>query len=488
MAIAPVISKPAAALAPPPPKAVVPDVALQKQADRRAATLPRLRTGAKGRVVASLQNLLRESGNSPGKADGQFGPKTAVALKQFQRAMRLPQTGVADRKTWSALIKADLRRDFTFKTGQQDGAIKVAEARLAQLGYRTGKVDGFMDAATASAIRAFGADEGFRSAGTLTSAVRSALGRHSAALNHAPVRSRVKNTVAHRRLDAATATQANGGNGIREGERGRAVKNVQAHLLSAGYSPSRTDGVFDERTGGAVKAFQRRSGLPATGVVDGRTWAKLKGAQMEAATGTSPAQSLLERSGAVKQSEALLKKLGFNPGKIDGLFDTNTQKAVKAFERKFKRSADGKISTGDLKKMQAVIKQRSQGKVVTAYVNGRARKIRVVSVGSGEYLRADAARAWKSMQAAARRAGVNIGATSGFRTMAEQKYLYALYRAGKGNLAARPGYSNHQNGIAMDISGVGGRGTRADRWLLANARKFGFRNLPSEYWHYDYVR
>ena len=92
------------------------------------------------------------------------------------------------------------------------------------------------------------------------------------------------------------------------------------------------------------------------------------------------------------------------------------------------------------------------------------------------------------MQAAARRAGVNIGATSGFRTMAEQKYLYALYRAGKGNLAARPGYSNHQNGIAMDISGVGGRGTRADRWLLANARKFGFRNLPSEYWHYDYVR
>jgi LAS superfamily LD-carboxypeptidase LdcB len=91
------------------------------------------------------------------------------------------------------------------------------------------------------------------------------------------------------------------------------------------------------------------------------------------------------------------------------------------------------------------------------------------------------------MQAAAARAGVNLSATSGFRTMSEQQELYRRYQAGTGNLAARPGYSNHQNGIAMDIGGVGGRGTRADQWLRANAGRFGFRNLPSEFWHYDYV-
>ena len=90
------------------------------------------------------------------------------------------------------------------------------------------------------------------------------------------------------------------------------------------------------------------------------------------------------------------------------------------------------------------------------------------------------------MQAAARRDGVRLGATSGFRTMGEQQQLYRRYLSGRGNLAARPGYSNHQNGIAMDVSGVGGRGTAADRWLRRNAARFGFRNLPSEYWHYDY--
>ena len=93
----------------------------------------------------------------------------------------------------------------------------------------------------------------------------------------------------------------------------------------------------------------------------------------------------------------------------------------------------------------------------------------MVPVGNGQYLRADAARAFASMTAAARRAGINLGATSGFRTMAQQQELYRRYLNGTGNLAARPGYSNHQNGIAMDVSGIGGRGTAADRWLRANA-------------------
>ena len=129
----------------------------------------------------------------------------------------------------------------------------------------------------------------------------------------------------------------------------------------------------------------------------------------------------------------------------------------------------------------------ANGKHVTAYVNGQARTISVVPVGNGQYMRADAAKAFKSMEAAARRAGINLGANSGFRSMAEQRSLYQQYLNGTGNLAARPGYSNHQGGIAMDISGISGRGSRADNWLSNNASRFGFRNLPSEFWHYDFV-
>lgn len=127
------------------------------------------------------------------------------------------------------------------------------------------------------------------------------------------------------------------------------------------------------------------------------------------------------------------------------------------------------------------------GEMVTGYVNGVARQIRVMPVGNGESLRVDAAESWKKMVEAARRDGVYLSPGSGFRTMDEQRYLYDLYLSGRGNRAAVPGYSNHQGGVAIDIDGVGGYGTRTFNWLAAHAGHFGFRNTVSgEYWHWSY--
>jgi LAS superfamily LD-carboxypeptidase LdcB len=53
---------------------------------------------------------------------------------------------------------------------------------------------------------------------------------------------------------------------------------------------------------------------------------------------------------------------------------------------------------------------------------------------------------------------------------------------------ARPGSSMHEQGLAVDFTSGGGtirRGTAADSWLLNNAGRFGFHNLPSEAWHYS---
>ncbi len=128
------------------------------------------------------------------------------------------------------------------------------------------------------------------------------------------------------------------------------------------------------------------------------------------------------------------------------------------------------------------------GQQVTAYVNGQPSTITVYSVGNGEYLREDAARAYRAMEAEARAAGINISAGSGFRTNAEQQHLYELWQQGRGNLAARPGYSNHQGGVAMDINGVGSYNSAAYAWLRANAGRFGFSNdVGGEYWHWHYT-
>ncbi|PYT00976.1 MAG: hypothetical protein DMF63_04745 [Acidobacteria bacterium] len=67
--------------------------------------LPRLfKRGSRGEGVKALQNALMDRGLIPkGKADGVFGPKTEIALKQFQSANRLTPDGMAGTVTLKAL-------------------------------------------------------------------------------------------------------------------------------------------------------------------------------------------------------------------------------------------------------------------------------------------------------------------------------------------------------------------------------------------------
>lgn len=50
---------------------------------------------------------------------------------------------------------------------------------------------------------------------------------------------------------------------------------------------------------------------------------------------------------------------------------------------------------------------------------------------------------------------------------------------------ARPGASMHERGLAIDFRNCSTRSTACYRWLAANAARFGFRNLPSESWHWS---
>jgi hypothetical protein len=118
----------------------------------------------------------------------------------------------------------------------------------------------------------------------------------------------------------------------------------------------------------------------------------------------------------------------------------------------------------------------------TAYVQGTPKPIRVITVGGKKVTRATG-HAFLRMQRAANDAGVYLSLNSGFRSMAEQEYLYGCYLSGNcngGNLAARPGYSNHQSGIAVDVS--------TSDWLANHGEAYGFeRTVPSEAWHWEFT-
>lgn len=123
---------------------------------------------------------------------------------------------------------------------------------------------------------------------------------------------------------------------------------------------------------------------------------------------------------------------------------------------------------------------------VTGYVAGKSFAIVVVGI-DGKPVEVATAAAFHRMRAAAAADGVAIKVVSGFRTMAEQEYLYGCYKSGKcnsGNLAARPGFSNHQSGHALDLNA---RDPAVGLWLRAHASAYGFHNtVPSEPWHWEF--
>jgi len=278
---------------------------------------------------------------------------------------------------------------------------------------------------------------------------------------------------------------------LRQGSRGASVTQLQNLLRNKGFNVT-ADGDFGPKTAAAVKSFQSSRGLVADGVVGPKTWAALRAAPPPAPSAGSPTLKQGAKGAAVVELQNLLRSKGHSVA-ADGDFGPRTAAAVKSFQASRGLVADGVVGP----KTWAALRSGgvtpppppSGGKVVTAYTNGQPSQITVVPVGNGQYMRADAAQNFKAMQAAAARAGINLTATSGFRTMAQQQELYRKYLNGTGNLAAKPGYSNHQGGISMDIGGIGSYSSKAYNWMKNNASQFGFVNdVRGEYWHWTFKR
>ena len=101
--------------------------------------------------------------------------------------------------------------------------------------------------------------------------------------------------------------------------------------------------------------------------------------------------------------------------------------------------------------------------------------------------------------------GLNIYASSGYRSYSDQKYIYDNYVRMDGMVkadtySARAGYSEHQTGLAIDLNTVDMSfdGTGESNWLKDNCWKYGFiirypkdkENITGymyEPWHIRYV-
>jgi len=118
--------------------------------------------------------------------------------------------------------------------------------------------------------------------------------------------------------------------------------------------------------------------------------------------------------------------------------------------------------------------------------NGKFPDSELAAIPGGR-LSKEAAANWLALRAkGGRELGIWIsplGPRSSYRTFAEQEHFWALYQAG-GNLAARPGTSNHGWGNAVDLA----HPPTMRRVVDTFGAPFGWRwgEAPSESWHVTY--
>lgn len=126
------------------------------------------------------------------------------------------------------------------------------------------------------------------------------------------------------------------------------------------------------------------------------------------------------------------------------------------------------------------------------------------------YMRAEAAYAVAEMTKAAAAEGITLTFSSAYRSESYQKQLYDGYVAQYGveradRISSRPGYSDHQTGLALDFVEGGGvdftqefENTASAVWLRDNAHNYGFimrypkdkaeiTGYAYEPWHFRYV-
>lgn len=124
------------------------------------------------------------------------------------------------------------------------------------------------------------------------------------------------------------------------------------------------------------------------------------------------------------------------------------------------------------------------------------------------YLEKECATSFIKMARDARSEGFNIRAISTYRTYEYQENLYNNYTLKDGinkadTYSARPGFSEHHTGLAVDIDNIKSSytnfsGTKEFIWINENAHKYGFilrypedkehiTGYTYEAWHYRYV-
>lgn len=184
---------------------------------------------------------------------------------------------------------------------------------------------------------------------------------------------------------------------------------------------------------------------------------------------------------------------------------TTTTSTTKTTTTKKKQDVSVSNNTNGLKIIDGILIVNKSYPLPKDYVPTNTYKDATGLNYCSECINVDAYEKYKLMKADMASLGMNIWIQSGYRSYNLQESLYNKYVNRDGKLAAdtysaRPGYSEHQTGLAFDLNSISDdfQYTSEGKWVNENAWRYGFilrypkskesiTGYKYESWHLRYV-
>ncbi len=225
-----------------------------------AGAVSMLQQGDRGSAVRQLQQALVSGGWADIACDGVYGPKTAEAVKYYQKMNGLTATGRAGSITLKNLLGTDNVNvnpagGNSLTIGASGPDVYNVQVRLKALGYSVGALDGKFGKKTQAAVVSFQQLNGLKADGKVGSKTLERLNAADAVAYH------------------KTTTYAK----LRRGSTGTAVSKLQTALKAAHYYDGAITGYYSYATYVAVVEFQKANNLKPDGIAGQQTQSLLYG-------------------------------------------------------------------------------------------------------------------------------------------------------------------------------------------------------------------
>ena len=265
--------------------------------------------------VKEVQQRLIDLGYLDGYADGIIGPKSADAMKLFQRLNNLPVNGKADSETLALLFSNEaMALPATLRTGSSGAEVEKLQKKLIQYGFYDGEADGSYAGQTVAAVRAFqqhlieqGYAEGITADGIASPLTQYCLysDQYSTYLREVP-------------------------HDVQDSE----ALRVERRLYQLGYMDVPADDVLDEYAVEAIKLFQEQSIMQKDGLADQETIDALFASEAPPADHCAPHDIKSGDSGQVVRAvETALLSGGVTTRLPSGQYNSGLESAIERLHK-----------------------------------------------------------------------------------------------------------------------------------------------------------